>query len=347
MKAAVLEGTRNMVCKDVEKPVPAKGEVLIRVAYCGVCGSDVPRFLDGTVHGFPIILGHEFSGQIEEVGPEVDPALVGTRVSCIPLKPCMNCVDCEEGNYSLCKHYGFIGSRQNGAYAEYVALPVQNIYPISDDVTDLEGAFFEPASVAQHAVDLIAPSAPAKAAVLGCGTVGTFTAQILQAMGLDVYAFEINEKRILAARSAGIENIVDTSEDGWDEKIKAALPRGGFDYIFDTSGNGMMMVKSFDLAANKSTVCMVGTPKRPIEFTVREWENLNRKEMTVTGTWMSYSAPFPGKEWDEVAAGFAQGYLKVTDEMIDDIYTLDEIPVGMERFGIPNSISGKLLMKCR
>lgn len=335
-----------MVCKEVEKPVPEAGEVLVRVAYCGVCGSDVPRYLDGAVHGFPIILGHEFSGAIEEVGEGVDEALVGTRVSCIPLKPCMECPDCLDGNYSLCKQYGFIGSRQNGAYAQYVTLPARNVYPLADTVTDIEGAFYEPATVAQHAVDLVAPKGPAKVAVLGCGTVGTFTAQILQALGLEVYAFEINEARIKAAKSAGVVNVVDTSDADWVEKTKASLPRGGFNYVFDTSGNGWLMVKSFELAANKATVCMVGTPKRPMEFTVREWENLNRKEMTVTGTWMSYSAPFPGREWDEVAKGFAEGYLKVTEEMIDEIYTLDEIPNGMEKFGTPNLVSGKLLMKC-
>ena len=335
-----------MVCKEVEKPVPEAGEVLVHVAYCGVCGSDVPRYLDGAVHGFPLILGHEFSGTVEAVGEGVDAGLVGKRVSCIPLKPCMECPDCKEGNYSLCKQYGFIGSRQNGAYAEYVALPAKNIYPVSDDVSDLQAAFYEPATVAQHAVDLVDPKGPAQVAVLGCGTVGTFTAQILQALGLDVAAFEISPARIAAAKSAGVKNIVDTSVDGWDAKVKAELPRGGYDYVFDTSGNGMMMVKAFDLAANKSTVCMVGTPKRPMQFTVQEWENLNRKEMTVTGTWMSYSAPFPGREWDEVAAGFAAGYLKVTDEMIDNIYSLDEIPMGMEKFGTPNSVSGKLLIKC-
>ena len=80
------------------------------------------------------------------------------------------------------------------------------------------------------------------------------------------------------------------------------------------------MVDSFALAANKATVCFVGTPKRPMEFSVAQWERLNRKELLVTGSWMSYSFPFPGKEWQQVADGFASGTLRVVDEMIDSIY---------------------------
>ena len=347
MKAAVLEATRTMVCKEVPTPVPGAGEVLVRVAYCGVCGSDVPRYLDGAVHNFPLILGHEFSGRVEQVGEGVDESLVGQRVSGIPLVPCMECEDCKAGNFSLCKHYGFIGSRQPGAYAEYVAVPAVNVFPINDDVTDLEGAFFEPASVAQHAINMVDIEAGKTAAIVGCGTIGIFAAQILQGMGVEVTALARREVRLASARSAGVKNLCDTSQEGWQERLIAALPRGGFDYVFDTSGSNVMMVKSFELAANKATVCFVGTPKRPMEFTVREWENLNRKELTVTGSWMSYSAPWPGREWQQVADRFAKGVLKVTDEMIDSIYGIDEISVGMEKFALDNSVTGKLLVKCQ
>ena len=347
MKAAVLESTRTLVCKEVETPQPIAGEVLVRVAYCGVCGSDVPRYLDGTVHGFPLILGHEFSGEVVAVGPEADESLIGMRVAGIPLVPCMDCPDCTEGNYSLCKQYGFVGSRCNGAYAEYVAIPQQNVYPLSDDIPFLQAAFFEPASVAQHAINLVVPKAGMTAAVVGCGTIGIFVAQILQAMGLEVTGLARREVRLAAARSAGVAHLCDTSQEGWEASLLKSLPKGGFDYVFDTSGNDSLMVKSFELAANKAKICMVGTPKRSREFTVAEWENLNRKELLVTGSWMSYSAPFPGKEWREVADAFASKVLRVTDEMIDGIYSLEEIVVGMEKFGTPNSVSGKLLVKCQ
>ena len=346
MKAAVLEAMRVMTCKEVPVPVPASDEVLVEVAYCGVCGSDVPRFLDGAVHSFPLVLGHEFSGTVAAVGGGADEGLVGKRVAGIPLVPCMSCPDCEAGNYSLCKQYSFIGSRRSGAYAQYVAVPQANVYPIGDDVGFLQAAFFEPATVAQHAINLVSPKSGATAVVAGCGTIGIFTAQILQDMGLQVTALGRRRSRLDTAIGAGVRFVADTSIEGWDEALKASLPKGGFDYVFDTSGRSVLMVKSLDLAANKATVCMIGTPKSPMQLTVREWENINRKELVLTGGWMSYSSPFPGSEWDDVAERFARGVLKVTDEMIDTICTLEEIPDGMMKFASSNSVSGKMLVKC-
>ena len=347
MKAAVLTGVRNISCEEIPTPEPQENEVLVRVAYCGVCGSDVPRYLDGAVHAFPLILGHEFSGQVEAIGAGVDPSLAGARVAGIPLIPCMECPDCMAGNYSLCKRYSFIGSRRAGAYAQYVAVPAVNVLPVSDDVGYLEAAFFEPASVAQHAIDLVDPRPGSTACVSGCGTIGIFLVQLLQARGLDVTALARRKSRIDAALEAGVARICDTSQDDWDDRLRTGLVRGGFDYVFDTSGSNLMMVKSLELAANKATVCMVGTPKRPMELSVREWENLNRKELTLKGSWMSYSAPWPGGEWDQVAARFADGTLRVVDSMIDTVCILDDIASAMEKFATSNSVSGKIVIDCR
>ena len=120
MKAAILEDTHKIVVRDAEDLVPGEGEVLVKVHYTGICGSDVPRVLEGRVHGFPIVLGHEFSGSIEAVGPGVDDSMLGKRVSGIPLVPCGGCSECEKGNYSLCNHYSFVGSRRNGSMADQV-----------------------------------------------------------------------------------------------------------------------------------------------------------------------------------------------------------------------------------
>ena len=152
MKAAVLHGTQEVVYEDIERTEPAAGEVVVKVHYTGVCGSDVPRVLQGRVHFFPLVLGHEFSGRIVAVGDGVSSDLVGRRVSGVPLQPCMECEDCLEGDYSLCGHYGFVGSRSQGSMAEYVTLPEKNVVFLGDDVPDLDGAFFEPAELAEAAL---------------------------------------------------------------------------------------------------------------------------------------------------------------------------------------------------
>ena len=123
MKAGVVHAKNDIRYEEIEKPQPKKGQVLIKVKYTGICGSDVPRVNGDACHFFPNVLGHEFSGTIEEVGEGVTILKKGDRVAGVPLVPCMECEDCQKGNYSLCKHYSFIGSREFGSFAEYVTVP--------------------------------------------------------------------------------------------------------------------------------------------------------------------------------------------------------------------------------
>ena len=152
MKAGVVHAREDIRYEEIEKPVPKKGQVLIKVKYTGICGSDVPRVNGDACHFFPNVLGHEFSGTVEEVGEGVTSVKPGDRVAGVPLVPCMECEDCQKGNYSLCKHYSFIGSREQGANADYVVVPEKNAVPFADNVPYEQGAMFEPATVAIHGV---------------------------------------------------------------------------------------------------------------------------------------------------------------------------------------------------
>ena len=126
MKAAVLYGNEDIRYADWETPECRPGTVKVRVRATGICGSDVPRVLHHGAHFYPIVLGHEFSGDAVEVGEGVEGISAGDTVSGAPLVPCMKCADCQLGNFSLCKHYSFIGSREQGGYGEYVVLPERN-----------------------------------------------------------------------------------------------------------------------------------------------------------------------------------------------------------------------------
>ena len=148
MKAAVVVANEDVQYQEVEEPQVTPGHVKIKVRYSGICGSDIPRVLNHGVHFYPIVLGHEFSGDVVEVGEGVTKVKVGDRVSGAPLLPCMKCDDCQKGNYSLCKHYSFIGSREQGANADYVVVPEKNAVPFADNVPYEQGAMFEPATVA-------------------------------------------------------------------------------------------------------------------------------------------------------------------------------------------------------
>ncbi len=127
MKAGVVHAKNDIRYEEIEKPVPQENEVLIKVKYTGICGSDIPRVNGDACHYYPNVLGHEFSGIVEQVGENVKSLKTGDRVAGVPLLPCMECEDCQKGNYSLCKNYKFVGSSKFGSFAEYVVVPEKNL----------------------------------------------------------------------------------------------------------------------------------------------------------------------------------------------------------------------------
>lgn len=134
MKACVLHDIGDLRLEDVPTPMPKSGEVLIRVAACGVCGSDIPRIFTKGTHRFPIIPGHEFSGVVAAVGAGVADSWKDRRVAVFPLIPCRKCAACGIGAFAQCEDYDYLGSRRDGAFAEYVVAPEWNLLPISGPV---------------------------------------------------------------------------------------------------------------------------------------------------------------------------------------------------------------------
>lgn len=201
MKAAVVCANEDVQYLDYEEPTPGPGEVKVKVKCSGICGSDIPRVLHNGVHFYPIVLGHEFSGDVVEVGEGVTKVKVGDHVSGAPLKPCMKCDDCQNGNFSLCKHYSFIGSREQGSNADYVVIPEQNAVVYDPGIPYEQAAMFEPATVAIHGVFQNDYQGGQYVAVLGGGTIGMFTMQWCKIFGSKkVVVFDISDERLELAK---------------------------------------------------------------------------------------------------------------------------------------------------
>ncbi len=345
MMAGVVHQKNDIRYEAIEKPQPKANEVLIKVKYTGICGSDVPRVNGDACHFFPNVLGHEFSGVIEEVGEDVRNLKPGDLVSGVPLVPCMECEDCQRGDYSLCKHYSFIGSRQYGSFAEYVAVPEKNAVKFDPEISFAQAAFFEPATVALHGIRRVPYEGGKTVAILGGGTIGMMTMQWAKIFGARVICvFDIVEERLKLARKLGASDTINTKDEDFMDQAMAITDGKGFDYVFETAGNTITMKMAYPLAANKSHICFIGTPTREISFTVDEWEMMNRKEFTLTGSWMSYSAPFPGAEWRDTAHFLKTGQLKVDDSFIDRITPLSKIDEAFEAYKIPGNVKGKILI---
>ena len=345
MWAGVVHAKDDIRYEQIDKPAPKPGEVLIKVKYTGICGSDVPRVLGDACHFFPNVLGHEFSGTVEALGEGVKSLEVGDRVAGVPLVPCGKCEDCKRGNFSLCKHYVFIGSRVFGSFAEYVCVPEANAVKFGDDVTFEQGALFEPTTVALHGFERLDFKGGSTVAVLGGGTIGILTAMWAKAFGArEVTVVDILPERLEFAKKMGATSALNSMDADFKEQAMALTDGRGYDYVLETAGAGATMKMTFDLVANRGQVCLIGTPKKELTFSVDEWECLNRKEFTLTGSWMSYSAPFPGHEWTLTAKAYATGMLKYDPGLIFETYPLSKIDEAFDAYRTPGKVKGKILI---
>lgn len=345
MKAAVLHGNEDLRYEEYPTPEVLPGTVKVHVRATGICGSDVPRVLHHGAHFYPVVLGHEFAGDIVEVGEGVENLAVGDTVSGAPLIPCMKCADCQQGNYSLCRHYSFIGSRQQGSFAEYVVMPAVNAVKYDPSIPYEQAAMFEPSTVALHGLLCNHYQGGGYTAVFGCGTIGIFTLQWAKILGSrTLVAFDIDEGRLELAKSMGADYVINTKEEGFMEKAKELTGGHGFDYVFEAAGNPITMHMAFEAAANKAKVCFIGTPHVDMSFTPAQWENMNRKEFSLTGSWMSYSAPFPGKEWELTAHYFATGQLKFSPSFLYKKFPMSQAAEAFALFHHPEQVHGKIML---
>ncbi len=344
MKAAVLRGQRDVQVAEIPTPQPTAGEALIEVKMTGVCGSDIPRVLSDGAHFYPLVLGHEISGVVAAVGDDSDTALVGRRVAVAPLLPCHDCAHCLAGRYAQCPNYSFIGSRVNGGLAEYLTAPVRNLTVVDDAVSFRDAAFFEPSTVALHGIRQAGFTAGEDVIVLGAGTIGLFTMQWARILGAKrVAVVDVNPARLATARKLGAAATFDARAEDFLATVRAWQGGDGFGFTFETAGQNATMSQAFQLAGVHSTVCFIGNSHADLRFDHAIFELMNRKEFTLTGSWMSYSAPFPGPEWSLTAECVADGRLQIVDELVHDVFSLDQVMTAFQLFETPGAVTGKIL----
>jgi len=182
-------------------------------------------------------------------------------------------------------------------------------------------------------------------AVLGGGAVGQFTALWARIMGARfVTMFDLLDSRIALAKALGADFGVDTAQDGFLEEAMALTDGRGFGAVFETAGSPVTMRMAFRLAGNKARVCFIGTPHVDLTFAPAEWELMNRKEFRLTGSWMSYSAPFPGREWPLTAHAFRRGDLRYDEALLDRRMPLSRAAEAFAMYKTPGLVQGKLML---
>jgi L-iditol 2-dehydrogenase len=346
MKASVLHGPKDVRYEDFPTPEAGEGEVLIDVRATGVCGSDVPRVLSDAAHFYPMVLGHEFSGVVAQLGSGVTGHKVGDRVAVAPLVPCMTCEMCQRGRYSMCPDYTFIGSSRYGALAEYVSVPARNLVPIGEETDFVRAAMIEPSTVALHGLRVGRFRPGEHVAILGGGTVGLFAAQWARILGAkSVTVFDIVAERLALARELGADAAVDSRTEDVEARSAELTGGTGFGHIFETAGQNATQIQAMRLVAKGGRITLIGNSHRDLEFPASAFELLNRRETTLTASWMSYSAPFPGREWTDTVECLANGKLRWSPRLLQGqrTFTLADVGDAFRLYEAPGAVKGKLM----
>lgn len=325
MKSLILESPGHFVFQS-DRPTPTEnpGEdcVRVRVAACGICGSDIPRGFDpGGAYHYPLVLGHEFSAVVEENGPGFK---VGDRVAVFPLLPKPGQPGYETGDYAQTTNYDYYGSRRDGAMQEFLRVPVANLFPVPDHVKLLHAACTEPAAVALHGMRKLHINKGDTALVIGAGPIGNMTAQWLRIHGCArVFIADVDPRKLELAASMGFETI-DSKAADLVQQLMDKTNGLGANRVVEACGLPVTFVQAIACAATFGEVVFMGNLHGEFRLGEKAFSSILRRELTLHGTWNSKVVPRGTDDWSTVLK-YMDRELQIAP-LITDTPSLEEGP---------------------
>ena len=299
MKTAVLKKNSEIIIVEKNIPLVKPDECLIKVNSCGICSSDIYRSHDNGAYFYPLTMGHEFSGQIIKVGSEKTEMKINDRVTVFPLLPCFSCDSCIKKEFTTCSSYKYYGSRNDGGFAEYIAIKNWNLIK-TNQIDPLDASLLEPLSVVVHALKKISLfnedikiKENHKICLIGCGFLGLMMSEILikkfefnEISIIDRNSFKLN--KVLNARSVVKNHLVSDKE--WDSYLN--LNKNNFDTVIEISGNHKNFRRSLHLSKPKGRILWMGNIDNNLNLKKQEVSMILRKELKISGSWNSnYKSP--------------------------------------------------------
>jgi L-iditol 2-dehydrogenase len=287
MQALVLEEYNKLVYKEVEKPTPAAGEVLVEIKAVGICGSDV-HGMDGSTGRRipPIIMGHEASGVIVETGQGITGWEIGDRVTFDSTIYRLDDWYTRSGHYNLSDNRMVLGVscgdfKRDGAFAQYVTIPAHILYKIPGNVTFEQAAMVEPVAVALHSINLSGAKINESAVVFGSGMIGLFIIQLLKQAGCQVIAVDMLPEKLEMARQAGADHVFNASSGKVAAEIRILTGNRGADLAFEAVGITPTIQTAVESLRKGGTLVLVGNLSPMIELPLQK---VVTKELTVKGS---------------------------------------------------------------
>ena len=289
MKASYFLGKGSFEVRQAPELHPGPGEVVIRNMVCGVCGTDVHIF-----HGEPgsadvnppVVLGHEYSGEVVEVGEGVTALKPGDHVTVDPNIYCGECVYCRNGKKQLCETMQAVGVTRDGGFGEYSLVPAAQAFKLGDSVPYEAGAMAEPVACCLHGIDLAGIKAGDRVCIVGGGAIGLIMLQLAKLSGASSLVLsEPNEKRRQVALSLGADAAIDPTAPDANSAYEAALGDGA-DVVIECVGNNAAVKSAFQLAKKGATIVLFSVPKVDATFDLPLFD-VYKKELTIKGSFVN------------------------------------------------------------
>lgn len=317
MKAISYQGKDSVAVVDMPVPQPARDKVLIKVAYAGICGSDLSIVAGKHPRATPpLVMGHEFSGTIADILQETHSDLeIGDRVTVYPLISCGKCYVCKMGLPHVCRDLRLMGIDTDGAFAEYVLAAEEGVIKLPDDLADEEGALIEPLAVCIHAAHMSRMQVGDTVVVTGAGPIGLLMAMVARASGVaKVVVTEVAQSRITVAQELGF-TVLNAADEGLVEQVLDLTKGRGGDIVFEATGHPSVAPYLMELVRIRGQIVQVGIFKQPVPIDLRA---LNFHEVDLVG-----SRVYTVEDFDRAIALAAEGRIDLKP-MITTMLPLDE-----------------------
>ncbi|MGK7376362.1 2,3-butanediol dehydrogenase [Planococcus sp. 1R117A] len=333
MKAAVIYGEKDVRIEEFEVAEVTPGKVKVKVAWTGICGSDLHAYHHGLGVAYeehpisqrkvPLVLGHEFAGTVEEVGEGVSHVAVGDKVAIEPVLYCGQCEFCRKGDYNLCEvsNVGFLGLSSDGGFAEYAVADAKYFHKLPDNVSLEEGALVEPTAVAFHAVKKSGLKFGDSAAVFGAGPIGLLLLLCAQAAGAaETFVIDISQERLEKAKELGATYTINPKDEDAAEKIMAITGKG-VEVAFEAAGAQPTFTAALASLKKKGTLLVVAGFSQNITI---DPNSLLFKEAKIEFT-LAYANDFP-----PVIKAISEGKLDVKKVITKQIKLDNLVEEGLE-----------------
>ena len=343
MKATVLHGINDLRIEDIQVPELANNEVLVNVKACGICGSDVGRALKTGAYHYPIVIGHEFAGTVTKVENINHDRWIGRRVGIFPLKPCFSCKSCNERKYEMCESYDYLGSRCNGGFEEFVAVPEWNLIELPDNVSYEEAAMLEPLSVAIHALRDFDKLDGKTVVIIGPGPIGNLISRVAKAKGAS--------RIIMTGRTAakptfapkyGSDHVIDSATQNVKQEIDNLTDGNGADIVVEGTGASSSVSTAIQAVRRSGSVILLGNPSEDIAIDKATYWQILRKQIKLIGTWNS-SFKSLRDDWQEAVNMISSGKIDLKP-LISHTLPFDELRQGLEIMMSKDTFSNKVML---